>query len=81
MKDLYDIKSGDIFGNWTVIDDKIYKIHRKNGDIDGFLCECNCHNKTQKIVDKYGLISGHSTSCGCTRRKTHGLSHTKFYRQ
>ena len=81
VKAMNEIKIGDKFGHWTVIDDKVYKIHRKNYDIDGFLCECDCHNKTQKIVDKYGLLSKHSTSCGCTRRTTHGMSHTKFYKQ
>lgn len=76
-----NIKIGDKFNHWTVVDDKVQVIHRKSGDLPGYLCECDCHNKTRKIVDKYGLISGHSKSCGCIRRKTHGMAHTKFYQQ
>ena len=77
----HDLEIGDKFNHWTVIDNTPRIIHRKSGDIVGYLCECDCYNKTQKIIDKYGLFSGHSKSCGCIRRKTHGKSHTKFYQQ
>lgn len=79
--ELHDVNVGDKFNHWTIIDANPQIIYRRSGSIQGYLCECDCYNKTQKIVDKYGLFSGHSTSCGCTRRKTHGLSHTKFYQQ
>lgn len=76
-----NLKVGSKFNHWTIIDTTPQIIHRKSGDIEGYLCECDCHNKTKKVVDKYGLFSGHSKSCGCIRRRTHGKSHTKFYQQ
>lgn len=78
---MHDLEAGSKFHHWTVIDNEPRTIKRKSGDVIGYLCECDCHNKTQKVVDIYGLTSGHSKSCGCTRRKTHGQSHTRFYQQ
>lgn len=76
-----DIHIGDKFYSWTVIDDKPRKLKRKNPNLIGYLCECSCHNKTQKIIEKNALLSGHSKSCGCTRHKKHGMAHSKIYRQ
>ena len=47
----HDLEIGDKFNHWTVIDNTPRIIHRKSGDIVGYLCECDCHNKTQKIID------------------------------
>lgn len=77
----HEFRIGDKFNHWTVIDGKAKDVHRNSGILEGYLCECDCHNKTHKVVDKYALLSGHSKSCGCTRRTTHGMSHTKFYQQ
>ena len=77
----HDFRIGERFNHWTIIDDKSQKIQRKSGTLKGYLCECDCHNKTHKIVEKYALLYGHSKSCGCIRRTTHGMSHTKFYQQ
>lgn len=33
-----------------------------NGKI---LCQCDCEDKTQKVLDKYSVKSGKSKSCGC----------------
>ena len=30
-----------------------------------YKCQCICNKKTILIVDRYKLLSGHSTSCGC----------------
>ena len=30
-----------------------------------YRCQCNCDNNTIILVDRYKLLSGHSTSCGC----------------
>ncbi len=55
--------TGQIFGNWKVLKRDTTK---KNGR-SNWLCECQCENKTQRIVDGYSLTSGRSTSCGCIR--------------
>ena len=55
--------TGQIFGNWKVLKRDITK---KNGR-SNWLCECQCINKTKRIVDGYSLTSGRSTSCGCIR--------------
>lgn len=50
-----------------------------------FKCLCDCGNET--IVFKSNLITGHTKSCGCDKRKNarqlftkHGLSGTRIYR-
>lgn len=30
-----------------------------------YKCQCSCDKKTILVVDRYKLLSGHSTSCGC----------------
>jgi len=30
-----------------------------------YKCQCSCNNNTILVVDRYKLLSGHSTSCGC----------------
>ena len=80
MESQRKICKGNKFNHWTVIDDNFYYINKKSGKIIGYLCECDCHNKTHKIVSKYHLLSGHSTSCGCTRGRKHGQAHTKLYK-
>lgn len=47
-----------IFGNWKVIE---YAGSSK------WLCECQCENKTRKIIAGRDLKSGGTKSCGCLR--------------
>lgn len=56
LKDL----TGQQFGNWKVLE---YAGHSK------WLCECQCSNKTRKIVAGRDLKSGGTRSCGCLMRK------------
>lgn len=50
----------NIYGNWKAIS---YAGNYK------WLCECQCETKTRRLVSRYDLISGKSTSCGCSRLK------------
>lgn len=43
----------------------------------GWLCECDCEDKTRKVVDEYALISGSTKSCGC-RRLTLARNQNRF---
>lgn len=53
--------TGQKFGNWIVIKkDGIYR----SGSFY-WLCECQCDNKTQKILAGLDLKRGHTKSCGC----------------
>lgn len=40
----------------------------ENGKIK-YKCECDCENKTIVFVNRTDLQNGHTTSCGCARRK------------
>ena len=49
-----------------------------------WLFKCDCGN--EKVIRKYGVVSGHAKSCGCLQketasklRKTHGMTNTKIY--
>ena len=59
--------TGQHFGEWTVI-----KISNKKStnNIKYWTCQCSCGN----IVDVRGdiLRNGHSQSCGCQRKNSHG---------
>jgi hypothetical protein len=53
------IKIGNIYNRLKVI---------KKADNSGFwICQCNCKDKTIKILDGHSIISGNSKSCGCIR--------------
>lgn len=75
-----DVKVGDVFGNWTIVEilPKTVNYHKH------FICKCVC-GKTKEI-DAYNVLSGKSTSCGCVRdlktkeRMTkHGQKQTRLY--
>lgn len=75
-----DVEIGQQYGHLTVID-RAEPIIRPNGDIlKAWLCECDCVNKTRRIVDENSLKYNHTKSCGCTRHKTHGLSYSRIYK-
>ena len=50
------------YGEWTVLE---YSQH-KNG-LSYYWCQCSCG--TVREVNKYNLIYGKSTNCGCIRKK------------
>lgn len=52
--------TGQTFGKLKVIE---YLGNRK------WKCECQCENKTIRIVGGYDLTSGNTKSCGCSRNK------------
>ena len=71
------------YKRWTVIDDLIYW---NKGDKRFVLCECNCKNKTKRLVNLTDLKSGKSSSCGCLNRELarqratkHGYSGHQLY--
>ena len=54
---------GKKFGELTVIE-----YNRLNGKRKYYLCKCSCGRKT--VVERYNLLSGHTTTCGyCTGKK------------
>jgi hypothetical protein len=71
--DISEIKIGDKFGKWEVID-----VCPKHRGYTSFLCRCSCHNQTEKCIPATSLIRGTSKSCGCANT-THGMSQTKVY--
>lgn len=78
------IKPGDKFSKLTVVSLLGVNKHKKRV----WKCKCECGNYSEVISSH--LLSGHSTSCGCTRLErsiratkksntTHGMRHTKEY--
>lgn len=75
-----EIKSGDPFGKWTVLEETEPRIHANGVACRMFKCRCECG--VVRLVDAYSLKSGHSSSCGCYARECrreqsikHGLFH------
>lgn len=75
-----DVKVGDVFGNWTVLEisPKTVNYHKR------FICKCVCGKI--KEIDAYNVLSGKSTSCGCvrdlktkTRMTKHGMTKTPIH--
>lgn len=84
MKNNRPIQIGDRFGRLTVVAFVGVNRHRKRE----WLCKCECGNMVN--VTTGHLLSGHSTSCGCTRLQNsikaikiantkHGMKKTKEY--
>ena len=61
-----EICTGDIYGNWLVLDEN--DIQQKKG-YKKVLCQCQCINKTIKYVDERNLVRGATVSCGMCSRK------------
>lgn len=57
-------KADDIVGRW-----KILEPYRVDGKIKGYKCQCQCTQKTIKIIHTGSLNNGTSTSCGCLRKE------------
>lgn len=66
------------FGRLTVLEalPRTMKANGKHKAHQKFLCECECGNKTEVVVQK--LKSGWTKSCGCITKK-HGLSKSQDY--
>ena len=59
------VKPGDTFGKLTVI-----KFHDRINYRSYWKCLCNCYGDSMNvIVREADLLSGHTKSCGCLRRK------------
>lgn len=75
MRGKFEDLTGMNFGNWTVIKQEKDYISKNGRHYSQWLCECNCENKTTKIVSGSNLTSGKSKSCGCLRKE---LLHHKY---
>ena len=69
-----EIKQGDKFGKWTIIEEITSKII-SNKPRRMFRCQCECGNISE--VQLACLRNGHSTSCGCEKRKRASIANTK----
>lgn len=72
---------GTQYGRLTIVSEGP-KLKYEHGSIGQVWCECSCGNPELTLVRKNNLISGNTTSCGCTgeeSRKTHGLSNSRTY--
>lgn len=74
--------AGKKFGKLYVV--KLHE-HAKHGTSPKWLCKCECGKMT--VVTSDHLVSGHTKSCGCSKRKygkatqeNHGLSRTPLYK-
>ena len=71
--------TGQRFGHWVAL--SFVEIRGKRREYWRFRCDCG----NEKIVLKYNVMSGKSTSCGCTQyinRKgniKHGKCNTRLY--
>ena len=69
-----EIKQGDKFGKWTIIEEIAPKII-SNKPRRMFRCQCECGNIGE--VQLSCLRNGHSTSCGCEQKKKASSANTK----
>jgi hypothetical protein len=57
---------GQKFGKLTVLKEEV--IFKSGKSRVYTTCECECGGN--KVCERYGLVSGSTTSCGCVRRET-----------
>ena len=62
-------ETGNIYGHWKVLRraTKEETAGRKGGVY--WLCQCDCKDKTKKVVAGFSLRNGESTSCGCVTKE------------
>lgn len=65
------LKSGETFGNWTVLEQLIHKGHSASR------CRCKCG--TERIIRNESLRAGGTKSCRCSMRTQDGKSTSKEY--
>lgn len=77
-----NIKIGEIYGRWTVIEKGQLKISKNKARRQYWVCQCSCDAKTIKEVNGYGLYNGASSSCGCIVKEllTGKTPHNKKYK-
>lgn len=68
---------GKRFGKLTVVKRAKDKVDKTGRTYIMWECNCDCGNRT--IIRNASLRSGHTSSCGCLRRK-HGQAGTRLYR-
>lgn len=56
---------GKKFGHWTVLN----KTEERQQDKILYECECDCSERTHRLIPRTDLISGRTLSCGCASRK------------
>lgn len=67
IKTTKEVKTGQKYGRWTVLDD-VQIVPRKNGKSElKILCRCDCG--TERYVLERSLLYGGSVSCGCLRKE------------
>lgn len=69
-----EIKQGDKFGKWTIIEEIAPKIISEKPR-RMFRCQCECGNIGE--VQLACLRNGHSTSCGCEQKRRAAEAQTK----
>lgn len=66
------------FGLWKIIDIADDYIEPKTGyKKKRYLCECQCENKTKKVVLLTLLKNGISTNCGCVKKQKLALRNSQ----
>ena len=63
---MVEVNAGDIFGKLTVLAEAESIISNQNKKITRKVCKCECGNVI--TVRRKDLVSGNTTSCGCSRR-------------
>lgn len=62
--------TGKKFNHWTVLEQADDYVNPNTGArCSRWLCECDCEDKTRKVVNGSYLKNGESKSCGCHKRK------------
>ena len=62
------LHEGDKINHWTLIKEAPKPLNYKTNLIY-WVCECDCHEKTRKIISENALINNKTKSCGCHRLK------------
>lgn len=61
--------TGMSFGRWNVLERADDYVSPKGRHCAQWLCECNCEDKTRRVVRGQYLVDGKSESCGCLSRE------------
>ena len=59
--------TNQMFGRWKVLYQTEDYVTPKGVRHPMWMCECQCQNRTRKIIDAYSLNSKNSKSCGCLK--------------
>lgn len=67
------------FNHWTVLNRADDYINPNTGKRTArWLCECDCDNKTQRIVVGTNLKNNYSKSCGCQSKEINSKRMKKY---